>query len=74
MGANGFPAQIHTMEYRGALFRLGLTLSTPSLGPQQLTADVPTEKIRRYNLDPEMPITVSLPSDRLLVYGEALHA
>ncbi len=74
MGANGFPAQIDTMEYRGALFRLGLTLSTPSLGPQQLTADVSTEKIRRYNLDPEMPITVSLPSDRLLVYGDALHA
>ena len=74
MGSNGFPARIETMEYRGSLFRLGLSLSTPSKETPRLTADVPTKKIRRYHLDANTPITVSLPPERLLVYGEPLHA
>ena len=73
MGANGFPGRIDSMEYRGALFRLGISLTAPSLDQPRITADVPTEQIRRSRLDPEMPVTVSLPPERLLVYGDAAH-
>lgn len=66
-GDNLFPGRIQSMEYRGSLFRLNLCLSTGDRIPS-IKADLQTEKIRRFSLEQDMPVTVSLPPDRLLVY------
>ncbi|WP_022666381.1 ABC transporter ATP-binding protein [Desulfospira joergensenii] len=75
-GQNLFPGRIETMEYRGSLFRLNLRLSTGGKIPV-ITADLPTEQIRRFSLQQDMPVTISLPPERLLVYeaspGERIH-
>ena len=70
-GKNFFPGRIKKMEYRGSLFRLDLSLSDhDSFAASTITADLPPEKIRRFSLAQDMPVTVSIPADRLLVYSE----
>jgi len=66
-GDNLFHGHIASMEYRGSLFRLDLSLSTRGVIPS-ITADLPTKNIRRFSLKPDMPVAVSLPPDRLLAY------
>ena len=68
-GVNRFSGKIETMEYRGSLFRLGLSPMDGGRDMPLITADVPTEKIRRFSLGRQQPVSVSLPPDRLLVYG-----
>lgn len=60
--------RIHTMEYRGPLFRLGLAVNGTSV-----EADVPAEKVRRFGLVPSMEVPVVFPEDRLHVYGKGAH-
>ena len=67
-GINRFSGLVETMEYRGSLFRLGLSLAASSSDMPLITADVPTEKIRRFSLACRQTVSISLPADRLLVY------
>ncbi|MCG8637682.1 MAG: putative 2-aminoethylphosphonate ABC transporter ATP-binding protein [Desulfobacterales bacterium] len=69
-GENLFPGRIQAMEYRGAFFRLNLRLAAGEK-VAAITADLPTEHIRRFSLRQDMPVTVSLPPDRLLIYDES---
>jgi len=67
-GDNRFAGHIDSMEYRGALFRLGLTLSASNGTLPPITADVPTEKIRRFAINLQTTVSVTLPPERLLIY------
>ena len=71
-GVNRFTGYIDEMEYRGSLFRLGLSLSSSegSKGEPlpRIAADVPTEKIRRCGINANSQVSVALPPDRMLVY------
>jgi len=70
-GKNFFSGRIKKMEYRGSLFRLDLSLSDHDpVAASTITVDLPPEKIRRFSLAQDMPVTVSIPADRLLVYSE----
>ena len=69
-GVNQFTGHIDEMEYRGSLFRLGVTLSSLEGKLHRITADVPTEKIRRCGYNIRSMVSVALPPDRLLVYKD----
>ncbi|MCG8552722.1 MAG: ATP-binding cassette domain-containing protein [Desulfobacterales bacterium] len=70
-GKNFFPGRIRQMEYRGSLFRLNLSLwAHDPASASSISVDLSPEKIRRFSLKQDMPVTVSLPADRLLVYSE----
>jgi iron(III) transport system ATP-binding protein len=61
--------QVQQLEYRGPLFRVALKLQGCAEKAAVIEADVPSEKIRRLNINPAMTLPVQLPSDRLRVYG-----
>ena len=67
-GPNTLPSKVARMEYRGANFRLSL-----NLGPDRLPleAEVPAEKVRRFDIRPDMHLAVELPRERLRVYAAA---
>jgi len=66
---NMLPTKVMTMEYRGAQFRLGLSIGAGDRDGQRLDADVSAEKVRRLEICPEMELPVHLPLNRLRVYG-----
>jgi iron(III) transport system ATP-binding protein len=66
--ANTLASRVEHMEYRGANFRLRLSIG---LGQQPLEAEVPAEKVRRLNIRPSMLLAIQLPHDRLRVYASA---
>ena len=66
--ANTLASRVEHMEYRGANFRLRLSIGP---GQQPLEAEVPAEKVRRLNIRPSMPLAIQLPHDRLRVYAPA---
>jgi len=65
--ANVVHTKVVRMEYRGSQFRIDLEPSGTDDGTR-LTADVPSEKVRRLNIREAMGLSVQLPSDRLRVY------
>jgi iron(III) transport system ATP-binding protein len=67
--ANTLPTRVMAMEYRGAQFRLNLSLPGSGLDRVRLDADVSAEKVRRLQIHPEMELPVHLPHNRLRVYG-----
>jgi iron(III) transport system ATP-binding protein len=74
--ANTFEATVRRLEYRGPQFRLSLTLPDRGGGDEEarvLEADVPAEKIRRFNVRNAMTVPIRLPGDRLQVYARSPH-
>jgi iron(III) transport system ATP-binding protein len=61
--------RVQQLEYRGPLFRLALKLQACGEDAAVIEADVPSEKIRRLNINPAMVLSVQLPMDRLRVYA-----
>ena len=59
---------VSAMEYRGPMFRLSLKIADLIPSPVHLEADVPSEKVRRLNIGPNMKLPVQLPLNRLRVY------
>jgi iron(III) transport system ATP-binding protein len=65
---NTITTRVETMEYRGPLFRLALRFNIDATESAIIEADVPTEKIRRLNIQEQIQLPVQLPLDRLHVY------
>jgi hypothetical protein len=66
---NMLPTKVMTMEYRGAQFRLNLSIGAGDRDGLRLDADVSAEKVRRLEIRPDMELPVHLPLNRLRVYG-----
>lgn len=64
---NRFSAVLRSMEYRGAFFRLELSLQVDGL--PRIKADVPGETLSALNLTIDRPVHLLMPPERLLVYG-----
>ncbi|ABK18575.1 putative 2-aminoethylphosphonate ABC transporter ATP-binding protein [Syntrophobacter fumaroxidans] len=64
---NALPALVRGMEYRGASYRVTLSLGVEG-GCSTLEADVPTRKIRRLGIHENMPVNIGIPVDRLIAY------
>lgn len=70
---NTIATRVEGMEYRGPLFRLALRFEVDAVDSAVIEADVPTEKIRRLNIQEQIQLPVQLPLDRLLVYQHSSH-
>ena len=70
--ANVIDTRVVRMEYRGFQFRIDLKAPDTEAGVV-LTADVPSEKVRRLNIREQMGLAVQLPMDRLRVYAGSGH-
>lgn len=68
---NTLKARVHSIEYRGPLFRISLTLPIGPDAVKMIDADVTTEKVRRIGLREAMELPIHLPEDRLRVYAHA---
>jgi iron(III) transport system ATP-binding protein len=66
---NMLPTRVMSMEYRGSQFRLSLSVHSDQREGVRIDADVPTEKVRRLEIRPEMNLPVHLPLNRLRVYS-----
>ncbi|MBF0379009.1 MAG: putative 2-aminoethylphosphonate ABC transporter ATP-binding protein [Desulfamplus sp.] len=66
--ANVIKAQVEAIEYRGAMFRVGLKLPLGGDTKVLIESDMPSEKISRLNISENMVIPVHFPTDRLRVY------
>ena len=66
---NTLSAHVISMEYRGPLFRLSLSLPVRHDAVKTLDADVTAEKVRRLDIREKMSLSVHLPEDRLRVYA-----
>jgi iron(III) transport system ATP-binding protein len=71
--ANVVHTKVVRMEYRGSQFRIDLE-PTGTANAARLTADVPSEKVRRLDIREAMGLAVQLPSDRLRVYAGSANA
>jgi len=60
--------QVESLEYRGSLYRVDLKLAASPENDTLITADVPSETVRRLSIAPSSPLSVHLPVDRLRVY------
>jgi hypothetical protein len=56
------------MEYRGSLFRIDLKRRASVENDAIITADVPSETVRRLGITLNSTLPVHLPVDRLRVY------
>jgi iron(III) transport system ATP-binding protein len=66
---NTIMTRVLNMEYRGPLFRITLGMAAIRDDSCRIEADVPSEKIRRFNIRPHMSLPVQFPMDRLRVYA-----
>jgi iron(III) transport system ATP-binding protein len=66
--ANTLETRVRGMEYRGSLFRIDLMLPGSGSSPATITADVPSETVRRLGITLDKTMPVHLPVDRLRVY------
>lgn len=64
---NSLPALVRRMEYRGASYRVTLSLGGKEEN-STLEADIPTEKIRRLRICENTPVNIGIPTDRLIAY------
>jgi iron(III) transport system ATP-binding protein len=65
---NSMETWVRGMEYRGSLFRIDLMLPGSGTTPATITADVPSETVRRLGITLDKTLPVHLPVDRLRVY------
>jgi iron(III) transport system ATP-binding protein len=68
-GINVVSVRVQQVSYRGAQYRVSFGLADDAEGSRLLEADIPTETIRRYHVNPDMPFSVHLPVERLRVYA-----
>jgi iron(III) transport system ATP-binding protein len=74
-GMNALRARVRFMEYRGAVYRLGLELQLTSDKSARLEAELPTEKVRRLRVREQGILEVFLPAERIRVYAASrVHA
>ncbi len=66
---NVVSVRVRHVSYHGAQYRVGFGLGDDGRDSGVLEADIPSETIRRYNVNPGMPFSVHLPIDRLRVYA-----
>ena len=66
-GPNTFHAKVEHMEYKGASFRVKFKPTELATKPV-IEAEIPTEKIRRLDLDEGKAANIDLPSDRIRIY------
>ena len=71
---NSVSAKVSSMEYRGAVYRIGLDLQLTPGTRTRLEAEMPTEKVRRLALREQGVLNVLLPSERIRVYPDAAPA
>jgi iron(III) transport system ATP-binding protein len=67
-GLNILPAEVRTLEYRGSLYRVTLSLPLGRKEDSWIEADIPTERMRRLRIQKDRQVNIQLPSDRLRVY------
>lgn len=67
---NTFEATVVQVEFRGAMFRVGLSPDGGNAALPRMEADVPTERARGLSLERGKKVTIRLPEDRLRVYPE----
>lgn len=68
-GMNALRARVRSMEYRGAVYRLGLELQLTPGKSARLEAELPTEKVRRLRVRDQGILEVFLPAERIRVYA-----
>ena len=66
--ANLLITRVTGMEYRGSLFRIDLKLTDSADKRTTITADVPSETVRRLEITLDKTLPIHLPVDRLRVY------
>lgn len=69
-GLNNVRAKVRFMEYRGAIYRIGLDLPLGVSGKAELEAEIPTEKVRRLGLQQDGVLALTLPPKRIRVYTQ----
>ena len=69
-GNNTVTATVDWLEFRGAMYRVGLILPGGDAPTPLLEADVPTERARGLSLAQGQQVTIQLPEARLRVYGQ----
>jgi len=69
-GCNLIQAVIDRLEFRGAMYRVGLSAIADSAPMPVLEADVPTERARDLILEQGRHVTIRLPEERLRVYPQ----
>jgi iron(III) transport system ATP-binding protein len=71
-GENIISTQVQKVEFRGAVYRLylGLPGDASGSGARVFEADLPAEKLDRLGVRKESPISVHLPPDRILFFGQ----
>lgn len=65
---NVMRAHVESIEYRGALFRVGLRLALGGDRRSVIESDMPSERIGRLNIREKMDVPICFPTDRLRVY------
>ncbi len=65
---NTLRATVEQLEFRGAMFRVGLNLSEGERVLPHIEADVPTERARGLSLSRGKQVVIRLPEERLRVY------
>lgn len=69
-GGNHLRATIDRLEFRGAMYRVGLSAVGDGAVLPPLEADVPTERARDLVLEQGRQVTIRLPEERLRVYPQ----
>ena len=67
--SNRLETRVEEMEYRGSLFRIDLKRQVAGGKSFTITADVPSETVRRLGITPRSALPIHLPVDRLRVYA-----
>jgi ABC-type Fe3+/spermidine/putrescine transport system ATPase subunit len=67
--SNRLETRVDEMEYRGSLFRIDLKRQVAGGKSFTITADVPSETVRRLGITPRSTLPIHLPVDRLRVYA-----
>jgi len=73
-GQNAVRGKVNFMEYRGAVYRLGLDLAVEGAQKATIEAELPTEKVRRLGLQEQGMLDLLLPAERIRVYPDTAQA
>lgn len=67
-GPNTLRVRVRDLEFRGSTYRATLELPPGEGPPVTIQADIPTERIRRFNIVKDTDLMVYFPPDRIRVY------